>query len=160
MVTINLLMALAVFMWHPYHVSTTEIHYNKPQQSVEISIKLFTGDFEKTLKENCKCSIDLTRPKNKQSVEKQVADYIYQNLGISLNKTKRTLQFIGYQQEEENTWCYFEIRDVAEIKDIEISNSILYDFEEEQINLVHFSINGNNKTQKLTYPQKTVSLNY
>lgn len=159
MAIINFLLMFSLVTWHPYHVSTTEIYHNEKEKLVEISLKIFVNDFEKTLKKQCKCVVNITNPKNKREVEKLIDDYVKKQLQINIDGQLQEIKFVGYQQEDENTMCYFEITDVSAIKKIAITNTLLHDFDEDQINMMHVRIGGKEKTEKLAYPKKEFVLN-
>jgi hypothetical protein len=49
---------------------------------------------------------------------------------------------------------------VASVKKIDIANSILYDFNEGQINIMHVMVNGKRQSLKLNNPDKQASLTF
>ena len=156
----NLLLIFSLLSLHPYHVSTTDIYHNEKEKSVEISLKIFVNDFEKTLKKNCNCVVDITNAKNKKEIEKLITAYVNKQLQINIDGQLKEMRFVGYQHEEENIWSYFEITNVSKISRISITNSILFDFDEDQINMIHVRIAGKDKTEKLAYPKKEYALDF
>jgi hypothetical protein len=155
----QLLSVLAFHIIHPFYISMTDINYNNTNKVVEVSVRIFTDDFEKTLRKNCNCKVDLLAPKDKKVMEKLVSTYVLKHLQIRLDGQLRNLEFAGYQQEEESVWSYFLIGNVNQLKKIEINNTLLHDYREEQINMVHIQANGKNFTDKLDYPEKLYSVN-
>ncbi len=89
-----------------------------------------------------------------------INQYIQEHLQLRVNGQTKTLEFAGYQQEEESTWNYYQIKDIQQVKKIEINNFILYDFREEQINMLHININGKEQSDKLNYPDKAFSMSF
>jgi hypothetical protein len=57
-------------------MSVTEIEHNATAKRLELSCKLFTDDFEKTLRTKYKGTVDLTHPSNKAAMDKLVR-YLY-----------------------------------------------------------------------------------
>jgi hypothetical protein len=139
----------ASHLLHPFYISMTDINYNDKNKSVEISIRIFTDDFEKTLRKNCDCKVDLTNPQDKAAMERLVVDYIQKNLQIKLNGHGKVLQYHGFQKEEESTWSYFIINNIEKVDKIELTNTILHDYQDDQINMVHIKANGKEQTDKL-----------
>src|SRR5687767_3280711 len=86
---------------HPFFVSVTEIQHNSKDRSLEISCKIFTDDFEKTLRQNYKTHIDLLNPRDKAVMDKLISAYIKKRLRIISDGALLNLQFIGYENDEE-----------------------------------------------------------
>jgi ABC-type lipoprotein release transport system permease subunit len=162
-------MLLSLFKWltvsavvflHPYYISMTDINYNNKSKSLEVSIRIFTDDFEKVMRKNCNCKVDLLKPENKKAMGILINQYIQEHLQLKVNGQTKTLEFAGYQQEEESTWNYYQVKDIPQVKKIEINNSLLHDYREEQINMLHININGKEQSDKLNYPDKLFSMSF
>lgn len=139
---------------HPFYISMTDINYNAKSKSMEVSVRIFTDDFEKTLRKNCNCKIDLTAKENTISMKPLVDQYILKHLQIKVNGQMLALKFKGYQKEDESTWNYFEAENVQSPMKINITNTLLHDYKEEQINMLHINVNSKEKTEKLDWPEK------
>ena len=143
--------------FHPFYVNVTDIKYDQKSKSLQISCRTFTDDLEKALEKANGKSIDLLHPKDKDTADKWVSTYIQKHLSISINGKKQTLNYIGYEQEEEAIWSYFEVNNIATPSNINLESTILYDVEETQTGIVHLDINGNKQSSKLTNPDKQLS---
>jgi hypothetical protein len=150
----------ASVLTHPFYISMTEINYNNKNNTVEVSVRIFTDDFEKTLRKNCNCKVDLLTPQDKKAMEKLVNIYVLKHLQIKVNGQLQNLEFAGYQLEEESIWNYFVIKNIQQVKGIEINNTLLHDYREEQINMLHIKANGKEQTDKLDYPDKLYTIRY
>lgn len=146
--------------FHPFFVSVTEIQYNKKEKILEISCKIFTDDFEKTLRQNYNTRIDLLNPTDKTAMGKLVTDYIRKHLRITADAKPLQLQFVGYEKDEEATWCYFQVTNIATVKKIDITDNLLYEYKKEQINILHVIVNGNRKSTKLDNPEASASFRF
>jgi hypothetical protein len=146
-----------MFFLHPFYVGVTEMQHNSTDHTLEISIKLFIEDFETSLNKNGSTTVDLAAPRDPAKANQLVADYIRQHFQIKLNGKPVKLEFVGYEKEKEAAWCYFQVNNVNEVSKLEVSNSLLYDSFDKQINLIHVTVNGQRKSTKLSYPDdKTV----
>ena len=145
---------------HPIYVSVTEIQHNAKDKALEISCKIFTGDFENILKSKTTSKINLLQPADKKLMESLVNQYIQKHLKIKVDGKLKTMEFLGYEQNEDAIQSYFEIDDVATLKKIDIQDDILYEYKSEQISIIHVVVNGNRKSTKLVNPESSVSLNY
>lgn len=146
---------------HPLYITVTEMNYNAEDKNLEISCKIFTDDFENALTGLHKGKIDLTSPKDKALADKQVFDYIKNNLQIKLDGKLVTLEFVGYEKETDAVWSYLQVTNTAKPpKTIDIHNSLLYDAYENQINLMHISVGGTRKSGRLNYPDKDTKFQF
>ena len=145
---------------HPFYISMTDLNYNAKAKSMEVSVRIFTDDFEKTLRKNCNCKVDLTAKETTAAMKPLVERYILKHLQIKVNGQILALKFKGYQQEEESTWNYFEAENVQSPMKINITNTLLHDYKEEQINMLHINVKGNEKTEKLDWPAKDYSFQF
>jgi hypothetical protein len=145
---------------HPLFVSVTEIELNAKDKTLEISCKIFTDDFEKTLRQNYKTTVDLLKPKDKAATDKLVSDYVQKHLLLTANGKKVALQFIGYEQQEEGIVSFFQVNNIASLQKIDITNNILYEYKKEQIGIIHVTVDGNRKSTKLDNPADKASFEF
>ncbi len=145
---------------HPIYVSVTEIEHNAKDKTLEISCKIFTDDFEKTLRKNYTGTVDLINPKDKEAMNKLVSSYVQKHLIIVADGKPTTLQFLGYEQQEEGIVSFYQINNIATIKKIDVTNDILYSYKKEQMGIIHATINGSRKSSKLNNPDDKVSFEF
>jgi hypothetical protein len=146
---------------HPIYMSVTEIEHNAKDKTLEISCKIFTDDFEKTLRQNYSgIIIDLINPKDKAAMNKLVSDYVQKHLSVKVDGKAVTLQFLGYEQQEEGINSYYQVNNIAAVKKIDITDNILYEYKDQQISIIHVIVNGNRKSTRLINPEDKVSLEF
>src|ERR1035438_1012880 len=138
---------------HPLYVTVTEVNHNAKDKTLEISCKIFTNDFEAALEKSFHTKTDLTQPKDKKAADKLVSDYIQKHFQIKADGRPLVLEFVGSEKETDATWSYFQVSNIASVKKIEITNSLLYDTFEGEINLMHVTVSGNRKSLKLNSPE-------
>lgn len=143
---------LCISWRHPFYVSMTDIKYNAQQTRLEVSVRIFTNDFEKALRNQYKTHIDLLNPSNKAVVDKCVADYIQKHVQLIFNNRLVVLKYMGYEKEEESIWSYFEVANVPLPHNITVQNSLLYETTHEQVNMIRVQINSTEKIDRLAYP--------
>lgn len=145
---------------HPIYVSVTEINHNAQKQILEISCKIFTGDFENTLRKYSNIKIDLLNPVNRKSMDKLVEQYIHHHLGIYVNNQIIETQFLGYEQDEESVQCYFQASGIKSVKKITVNNSILYEYMPEQMSIIHAIVNNQRKSIRLNNPEEKADFDF
>jgi hypothetical protein len=145
---------------HPIFMSVTEIEHNAKDKTLEISCKIFTDDFEKTLRQVYKTSVDLINPKDKEAMNKLVADYVQKHLSITVDGKKTNLQFIGYERQEEGILSYYQVNNITAVNKMDVTDNILYDYKKEQIDIIHVTVAGNRKSTRLNNPDDKVSFEF
>jgi hypothetical protein len=146
---------------HPLFVSVTEMNYNAADKDLEISCKIFTDDFEKTLANVYHTKVDLSAPANKQANDKLVTEYIKTHLQLKLDNKAVTLTYVGFEKDNDAIWSYFEVDNANTApKKIDVTNSILYESYDKQMNLMHVTVAGSRKSTRLNYPEKEASFQF
>lgn len=145
---------------HPFYVSVTEIQHNAPEKTLEISCKIFTEDLEAILKKNYNTPIDFKITTQKAIQDQLVADYIKKHLVLKADGKPLTLEYVGFEEEKEAIWVYCQVSGLASVHKLDADNSILHDFIESQINLMHVTVGGDRKSMKLDYPKRTASFSW
>ena len=119
---------------HPFYVSVTEISHNPAEKSLEISCKFFAEDLEQILEKDYKTHLDISKPVG--------------------------LKYVGYEKDKESAYAYFEVGNVASVKSIGAVNSLLHDFIDQQINIMHVTVGGKRQSTKLDYPDTKASFSF
>ena len=154
-------MVICMFQWliigvfsvlHPLYVSIIEMNHNPKDKTVEISVHIFTDDFEATLKKYTSGKVDLLNPTQKKVMDKLVNNYVTSRLQIKIDGKNEMLHFLGYEQQKESIWCYFEVENIITIKKMDVNCSLLYDYQEKQMNIFHVKEKGTEKSYKLDNP--------
>ena len=145
---------------HPIFVSVTEIEHNAVNKTLEISCKVFVDDFEKSLRKKYSTKIDLQDAKLKTEMSRLVNDYIQKHLSISTDGKKATLQFLGFELQEEGVVCYFESKNIAKVERVELVNNILYENNPQQMGIIHIMVNGVRKSSRLDNPNEKASFSF
>ena len=130
---------------HDYHSCLTEIQYNQKNQTIEVSIRVFTDDLEKALAKHFKLekvTIDKTK-----AYQTQIETYIQKHFKVR-NKNKDLIKgtYIGKDFENDATMIYIEFSAQKITAQWQVANSIFTDIYYDQTNIV----NTFYKTQKST----------
>ncbi|MFP5042823.1 DUF6702 family protein [Parasediminibacterium sp. JCM 36343] len=147
-------------LMHPFYLSMIEIDHNAKEKTAEISIRIFTEDLEGALRKFSNTKIDLLHPADKAATEKILNAYIQSKFQLTLNEKAVTLHFVGYEQQIESIWTYLEVKDVPIFKKASINCSLLYDYQDKQVNIFHVKANGTEKSNKLDFPKNGVEFEF
>ncbi len=146
--------------FHPFHVSVIEINHNATDKTLEISCKIFTDDFEKSLAKNYNTKVDLINPPNKPAMDSLVKKYLFSHLSIKANGKPVSFTYIGFEHETDAVFGYIEGANVASLGKLDVSSNIMYDFFDDQVNIMHVIVNGSRKSNKLNYPDKEAAFSF
>jgi hypothetical protein len=140
---------------HPVHVSVSDIELNRKDQELQIIVRIFTDDLELEIRrEKNMPELDILEPVKSLKSEDLFAEYLNKHLKLKVNGSDRKLEYLGYEVEAGAVISYVLVREVAEIKEIEIMNDILLREFDDQVNLVHITIDGDISTMKFVRNQE------
>ena len=134
--------ALIVFqlIFHPFHVSVTEVKYKEDRRSLQISSRIFLDDLELALRgytgdEN----LDITDEGDWEFLNERLGNYLVERISFKDQKGRKyPISYVGAEIEEDVMWCYLEIEKVKKLSRIEVTNEVITEVWSDQENLVHF----------------------
>ena len=121
---------------HPYYVSTLEIDYRPDRAALQITIRVFTDDWQLMLNTHYDKTLRLDPDTDTEKVLIHSADYFQQYLELNLNGKDVTPRVLGKEYQDDQLVLYLEIAGVAELQTIAVSNRILFAEFEGQQNIV------------------------
>jgi hypothetical protein len=143
---------------HPLHVSTTEINFNAKEKSLEISCRIYTDDFENVLAKQFKAKTDLSKATMHKAMDELVKKYLAAHLQFQVNGKSATANYVGFEKDDEATNVYLEINNIGSLQKINLTNSILYDLFDDQMNILHVEKGGNRKSTHVNYPNRELGV--
>jgi hypothetical protein len=145
---------------HPYHVSVVELNHNATDKTFEISCKIFTDDFEKVLAQNYKTKVDLINTPDKKAMDSLIKKYVTAHLSFKADGKPVQFTYLGFEREQEAVYSYLQVDNIAAVKKIEITNKVMHDLFDDQINLMHITVGGKRQSTKLDYPSEQASFSF
>ncbi|WP_146202296.1 DUF6702 family protein [Dyadobacter jejuensis] len=130
---------------HEYHVSVTQIHQNKSGKTLEVSIRVFTDDLERALSENNgkRRFVINDKDQNDAFIKRYIAEHF--KLVNSKNEPLQ-LSYLGKEAEADATWIYLETGVNTPVEGLLLTNSILTDIFDDQVNMTNLKIGSSKKT--------------
>lgn len=140
----NRLIACSFFVWllfvqatkHPYYVSTLEIDYRPDRAALQITMRVFTDDWQFMLNTHYDKNLRLDSDMDTEQMVIHSTDYLQQHLELKLNDTDVTPSVLGREYQDDQLVLYLEVAGVAELKTLAVSNRILFTELEGQQNIV------------------------
>jgi len=153
LLNISLIFLILLSNVHPFHVSVCEIYHNPDTFSLEISMKIFIDDMELAVQKSEQSDFKLADIPEKNVDNEQLYDYLKKHFSISVDKKEINLEFVGFEFDEDAVLCYLEGKKIKKINSVEISNTLLTEVFDDQINLTHFQYKDEMKSIKTVKDQ-------
>lgn len=151
---------MAFTSMHKYYISVTQINYIKESESVQMITRLFIDDFEMALKSKYDNSIVLDEKDEPEIIDAYMDSYLQEKIKLSINNKAVTFNFIGKEYEGDIVRCYLEAENVKHIESFSITNSVFFDLQNDQQNIVKTKINSKNKSFILTQDNPNALLKF
>ena len=140
----NRLIACSFFVWllfvqatkHPYYVSTLEIDYRPDRAALQITMRVFTDDWQLMLNTHYDKTLRLDPDSDEEQMEIHSTEYLQQHLELKLNGKDVTPSVLGREYQDDQLVLYLEVAGVAELQTLAVSNRILFTELEGQQNIV------------------------
>ena len=121
---------------HAYHSTITELRYNAAKKQLELSVKVFTDDFEKALSQGQPAHVNLTDAGPRPLV--LASAYLRRTLQISTTAgAPLQLQVLGMQAENDGYWFYCKVPLPGPVAGIKLRQALLLDAFSDQMNIVN-----------------------
>lgn len=139
---------------HPYHVGSVEFNYNQKSKTFEITGKFFLDDLENALKEKYGSAVHFNDVKYKNQINDYLKKYCDEYLKLKADNKFLKINYMGFEEDSEAVNIYLESETVSTPKKVETAVSLLYNFFEDQMNIIHIIVAGNRQSDKLNYPNR------
>ena len=126
---------------HAYHSTITELRYNPAKKQLELSVKVFTDDFEKALSQGQPAHVNLTEAGPRPLV--LASAYLRRTLQVStVAGAPLQLQVLGMQAENDGYWFYCKVPLPGPLPAVKLRQAVLLDAFGDQMNIVNIEANG------------------
>ena len=126
---------------HAYHSTITELRYNAAKKQLELSVKVFTDDFEKALSQGQPTHVNLTEAGPRPLV--LASAYLGRTLQVSTTAgVPLQLQVLGMQAENDGYWFYCKVPLPSPVSGVKLRQAALLDAFSDQMNIVNIEANG------------------
>ena len=130
---------------HAYHSTITELRYNAAKKQLELSVKVFTDDFEKALSQGQPTHVNLTEAGPRPLV--LASAYLRRTLQVStIAGAPLQLQVLGMQAENDGYWFYCKVPLPGPVSGVKLRQAALLDAFSDQMNIVNIEANGQKKS--------------
>lgn len=146
--------ALFSFMPHPYHVGSMEFNYNQKSKTFEVTGRFFMDDLENSVNAKYGKNLHFLEAPSQKDMNDALKLYTSEYLKLKVNNQMVKVHFVGFEEDKEGVNIFMESEAVSNPKKVETAVSFLYNIFDDQMNIIHIIVNGNRKSEKLTYPNR------
>ena len=93
-------------------------------------------------------------------MDKLVSDYVLKHLKIVVDGKPVLLKYLGFEKIEEGILSYYQADSISSVKKITVTDDVLFEFNEQQMSLIHVIVGGQRKSTKLDNPEKVAVLEF
>ena len=155
-----LFLSLSAFAFHKFYVGVFQVEYASEKKMIQITSRIFIDDLNNGLeKKYHKKTFVGTERETSEDLD-LLRKYLAENFTIKINGQVKAITFLSKETEGDVMVCYSRIKDVDKFKNIEISNTILVDWNSDQQNITHVSVFGTKKTVLFTQSSRKELLKY
>ena len=139
---------------HDFHTSLAEVQYNPAEQTLEVSLRVFTDDLESALsKDNGGKTIRVT---DDAAADPFIRNYLSRHFAVvDAANRRKPVNLLGKEIMVDVAWIYFEVREVESLSGKRLQNAVLTELFDDQINMVNF-VTPSGKRSFLFKPGETV----
>ena len=149
------------FSFHKFYVGVYQINYAPEKKMLQITSRIFIDDLNNGVEKKYKIKTNIGTGKETEADLALLKKYLAENFTIKVNGQSRPIVFLSKEIEANDVLvCYSRINDVSKIKTLEISNTILVDWNSDQQNITHVSVLGTKKSVLFTESSRKELLKY
>jgi len=150
---VGVIISMSFVGMHEYYVSLAEIRIDTQKKTFNVSCKMFTDDLENALYKSKGKKIDFAKSTESKEAKALLFIYIKERFKVYADSKELSYQLIGFEMEDDATWCYLEMPKYKKTKKVTVINSLLFDYLPKQINVVQLYVDKDHKSHKLTNPE-------
>jgi hypothetical protein len=145
---------MLAFSLHKFYISTIRVEYKPTNKTLQITMRIFIDDLQKTINKNFDKDYELALPNETKEVDSYIQQYITKMFSVKINDKNVTYHYLGKEYESDMAFIYIEVENVTSIQSIEIRDEMLFDVFPDQKNIIKLFINDTKKTFLLTPDKK------
>lgn len=156
-----LFLSLTAFSFHKFYMGVFQVNYAAEKKMIQITSRIFIDDLNNGMEKKYHQKTFVGTDKETQADIDLLKKYLSENFTIKINGQSKPITFLSKEVEANDVLvCYSRIKDINTFKTIEISNTILVDWNVEQQNITHISAFGTKKSVLFTESSRKELLKY
>ena len=145
---------------HPFYISVCQVDHNPDTGALEMSFRIFMDDLELALETMGTERLHLGTEREAEKADIYIDRYLTRHVVIEINGRSVSAAFLGKEVDPDAIWCYMEVENIPVLESMTMTNSLLLETFEDQVNLVHVNANGEKKSLVFDSQQVTQTLDF
>ncbi|MDE2848875.1 MAG: hypothetical protein OXO51_19390 [Gemmatimonadota bacterium] len=145
---------------HPFYISVCQVDHNPDTGALEMSFRIFMDDLELALETMGTERLHLGTEREAEKTDLYISRYLARHVVVEINGRHVSAAFLGKEVELDAMWCYVEVGDIPVFETMTMTNTLLLETYEDQVNLVHVNANGQKKSLVFNQQQVTQTLEF
>ncbi len=125
---------------HKFYVSIYQVNYVPQKKMLQITSRIFIDDLNNALEQRFKKKTHVGESNETPEDVALLKTYLTEHFSIVVNNQKKSINYLSKELEGNVVICYFNCKDIAKISAIEIRNSALIEWNNEQQNIIQTTI--------------------
>lgn len=134
-------LSLTSFGYHKFYMAIYQVNYAAEKKMLQITSRIFVDDLNDALKKKYNKNLNLGTEKESSEEVVLLKKYMSEKFSLKVNGELKPMQFLSKELDGDVMVCYWSIKEVSKIKSIEVFNAVLVDWNSEQQNITHFTVN-------------------
>lgn len=155
-----LLLTTSAFSVHKFYMAIYQVNYAPEKKMLQITSRIFVDDLNLALEKKYHKKFNFGTEKEATEDVAFLKKYLAEHFSIKINGQVKPMTFLSKELEGDVLVCYLRINAVTKINAVEILNSVLTEYSQEQQNITHISVLGTKNTILCTDSSKTGLLKY
>ena len=143
------LIPLFAFSAHKYYLSMMEIEYSEEQQSLQIIINVFMDDIELAINSEYTVDLRLDTKQEMKDTDVYFEKYLKETLKFKVEDKESTFNYLGHEYDSDLVFFYLEIPQIKNPQPLEVHNTILVKYFEDQKNVVKLKVGKKRRSEIL-----------
>ena len=142
MITTGQFLLFLLLVFHPVHISVTNMEYNKGEKIFLVSFKVFTDDFETIVERKYGVNLNLGKEDELENADEYFSRYFRESFSFIVNGEElKEPVYLEKKMNDISVWLYYKYSISGNVKDVGIKNIIMLDIFMDQSNLLIFKYN-------------------
>jgi hypothetical protein len=137
-----LILTTSAFSVHKFYMAIYQVNYAPQKKMLQITSRIFVDDLNKALEKKYNKKLNLGNEKEAAEDIVLLKKYLAENFSIKVNGQSKPMTFLSKELDGDVLVCYSNIKGIPKINSLEISNSVLIDWNSEQQNITHITVLG------------------
>ena len=145
---------------HPFYISVCQVDHNPDTGALEMSFRIFMDDLELALEAMGTERLHLGTEREAEKTDLYIGRYLARHVVIEINGRRVSTAFLGKEIDPDAIWCFVEVENIPVLESMTMTNTLLLETYEDQVNLVHVNANGQKKSLIFDIQQVTQTLDF